>query len=102
MTKSCTAGMVPCLDHRVVDGQGLGRRQVVIAGELLRVGRRIVGVAFDADDVLGKILPQVGRDAHEQLLGVVFHVRAAWHEQLIGGNFDAQLDRRPAALGRRG
>ena len=62
---------------------------MVVRGELLRVGGRVVGVAFDADDVVGEVPAQVGADAVEQLLGAVLQVVAARHEERSAGDLDA-------------
>ena len=42
------------LHQRIVDRQCLGSGQMVVAGELLRMCWRVVGVPFDADDLVGE------------------------------------------------
>ena len=77
------------LHQRVVDGQGLGGREMVVAREFLRVGRRVVGVAFDADNLVWEIASQFGGHALDKLVGSVFEIVAARHKDLIASDFGA-------------
>ncbi len=76
------------LNKRIVDGQGLSGGEVVVAGELLRMGGRVVGVSFDTDNLIGEISPQLGSHVFQQLIGPIDQVVTPGHEELGAGNFN--------------
>jgi hypothetical protein len=75
--------------EQVVHGQRLGRRQVMVGGKLLRMGRRVVRVPLDSDNVVRKISAQIVADGEQQLLGAILQVVAARHEHAVGGRLNA-------------
>jgi|GEM_PF-5184494 len=76
------------LHQCVVDRKDLRSGEMVVARKLLRVRGRVVGVAFDANDLVRKIATQLGRYTLHQLVSTIFQIVTTWHKNLIASDLD--------------